>query len=146
MKIHIIAIGKCKKNSPEAELIGEYIKRSAWDIIIKEKDNSTQEEEAEFLISSIPQGAKVVVLDERGENLKSTELAHKVESWMLNGCSDICFLIGGADGHLESTRRCADMVLSFGKLTLPHMLMRVVLTEQIYRMQTIINGHPYHRE
>lgn len=146
MKVHIIAIGKCKKGSPEAELINEYVKRSGWDIIVKEKDNSTQEAEAEFLVSSIPQGAKVIVLDERGENIKSLDLAHKIENWMLNGCSDICFLIGGADGHLESTRRRADMVLSFGKLTLPHMLMRAVLTEQIYRVQTIINGHPYHRE
>ena len=146
MKVHILAIGKCKKNSPEAMLIAEYVKRSAWNIIIKEKDNSNQVDEAEFLIASIPHGAKVVVLDERGENIKSTELAHKLENWMSAGCSDICFLIGGADGHIESTRKRADMVLSFGKLTLPHMLMRAVLTEQIYRVQTIISGHPYHRE
>jgi 23S rRNA (pseudouridine1915-N3)-methyltransferase len=90
--------------------------------------------------------AKVIVLDERGENLKSQELAKKIEGWQLNGCSEICFLIGGADGHLEQTRNKANLVLSFGKLTLPHILMRAVLTEQIYRIQTIINGHPYHRE
>ena len=89
MKVHIIAIGKCKKNSPEAQIIDEYVKRSGWDIVIKEKDNATQEEEAKFLQSSIPQGAKVVVLDERGENIKSLELAHRIENWMLNGCSDI---------------------------------------------------------
>ena len=146
MKITILAIGKCKKNSPEAAIIAEYIKRSGWDIIIKEKDNSTQEDEAKFLQSSIPHGSKVIVLDERGENLKSTELAHKIENWLNNGTSEICFLIGGADGHLQSTRELADLLLSFGKLTLPHMLMRAVLCEQIYRIQTIINGHPYHRE
>ena len=146
MKVHIIAIGKCKKNSPEAQIIDEYVKRSNWDIVIKEKDNTSQEEEAKFLQSSIPQGAKVVVLDERGENIKSVELAQRVENWMLNGCSDICFLIGGADGHLQETRNKADLLLSFGKLTLPHMLMRAVLSEQIYRIQTIINHHPYHRE
>lgn len=146
MKVVIAAIGKCKKGSPERELINEYVKRSSWDIVIKEQDNSNQIDEAKFLISSIPAGAKVVVLDERGENMKSLELAAKVENWMLNGCSDICFLIGGADGHLPSTRERADLVLSFGKLTLPHMLMRAVLSEQIYRMQTIINHHPYHRE
>ena len=97
-------------------------------------------------LSSIPYGAKVVVLDERGENLKSTELAKKISDWQINGVSDICFLIGGADGHIETTRKRADLLLSFGKLTLPHMLMRAVLSEQIYRLQTIISGHPYHRE
>ncbi len=146
MKVTIIAIGKCKKNSPEAAIINEYAKRSSWDIIIKEKDNSNQEDEAKFLQASIPHNAKVIVLDERGENLKSLELANKIKNWQLNGCSEICFLIGGADGHLQSTRDKADLILSFGKMTLPHMLMRAVLCEQIYRQQTIISGHPYHRE
>ena len=146
MKATIIAIGKCRKNSPEKQLIDEYIKRSGWEVTIKEHDNATQEEEAKFLLSSIPAGAKAVVLDERGENMKSLELAAKAEKWMLDGCSEICFLIGGADGHLPSTRERADLLLSFGRLTLPHMLMRAVLAEQIYRIQTIINHHPYHRE
>lgn len=145
MKATILVIGKCKKGSPEAEIIAEYVKRSNWDIVIKEKDNSTQEDEAKFLQDSIPSGAKVVVLDERGVNISSLELAAKIEGWMNNGCSEICFLIGGADGHLQSTRDKADLILSFGKLTLPHILMRAVLTEQIYRIQTIINHHPYHR-
>ena len=146
MKATIIAIGKCKKNSPEAAIINEYVKRSGWQLTIKEKDNSTQKDEAEFLQSSIPHGAKVIVLDERGENLKSTELAAKIAAWQLTGTSEICFLIGGADGHLQSTRDRADLILAFGRLTMPHMLMRAVLTEQIYRIQTIIAGHPYHRE
>ena len=85
-------------------------------------------------------------MDERGENMKSLELAAKIENWQTNGVSEICFLIGGADGHLQSTRDKADLLLSFGKLTLPHMLMRAVLAEQIYRVQTIIAHHPYHRE
>lgn len=145
MKATIIAIGKCKKGSPEAEIIAEYIKRSGWEMAVKEKDNSTQEDEAKFLQSAIPHGAKVVVLDERGVNISSLDLAAKVEGWLNAGCSEICFLIGGADGHLQSTRDKADLILSFGKLTLPHMLMRAVLAEQIYRLQTIINHHPYHR-
>lgn len=145
MKAVILAIGKCKHGSPEANIIAEYVKRSGWEMIIKEKDNSTQEEEAKFLQSNIPSNAKVIVLDERGCNISSVELAHKCENWILNGCSEICFLIGGADGHLQSTRDKADLILSFGKLTLPHMLMRAVLSEQIYRIQTIIAHHPYHR-
>ncbi len=146
MKINIIAIGKCKKNSPEHEIIEEYIKRSSWQINIKEKDNSNQKDEAAFLTTSISDNAKIIVLDERGQNLKSTELAKIIENWQINGTSEICFLIGGADGHLQSTRDKADLILSFGKLTLPHMLMRAVLAEQIYRIQTIIAKHPYHRE
>lgn len=146
MKVVIAAIGKCRKNSPEAQLVAEYVKRSGWEVVIKEKDNATQEEEAKFLQECVSHGAKVIVLDERGETMKSTELAGKIEKWMSNGCSEICFIIGGADGHLQSTRDKADLLLSFGKLTLPHMLMRAVLAEQIYRMQTIINHHPYHRE
>ena len=146
MKINIIAIGKCKKNSPEHQIIEEYTKRSSWQINIKEKDNSNQADEAEFLTSSIKNGTKIIVLDERGQNLKSTELASIVENWQINGTSEICFLIGGADGHIQSTRDKADLILSFGKLTLPHMLMRAVLSEQIYRIQTIIAKHPYHRE
>lgn len=146
MKATIIAIGKCKKNSPEAQLIEEYVKRSHWQVVVKEKDNSNQKEEADFLISTVSPSAKVIVLDERGENIKSTELAQRIADWQLAGVSEICFLIGGADGHLQSTRDKADLVLSFGKLTLPHMLMRAVLAEQIYRIQTIIAGHPYHRE
>ena len=145
MKATILAIGKCTRGSPEAEIIGEYVKRSSWDVMIKEKDNANQEDEARFLQDNIPPAAKVIVLDERGANMSSLDLAAKIEGWMLNGCSEVCFLIGGADGHLPSTRDKADLLLSFGKLTLPHMLMRAVLAEQIYRVQTIISHHPYHR-
>lgn len=146
MKVTILAIGKCKAKSPEAEIIAEYVKRCSWKVTVKEQDNSTQEQEAKFLQEHIPAGAKVIVLDERGENLKSLELAEKIKNWQLNGISEICFLIGGADGHLPSTRDKADLLLSFGRLTLPHMLMRAVLSEQIYRLEKIIEGHPYHRE
>lgn len=146
MKATIIAIGKCKKNSPEMEIISEYIKRSQWQISIKEKDNSNPKDEADFLLSSIPPKSKVIVLDEKGINISSKELAQMIQDWQSTGTSEICFLIGGADGHLPSVRQRADLLLSFGKLTLPHMLIRAVLSEQIYRIQTIISGHPYHRE
>ncbi|MCM1323878.1 MAG: 23S rRNA (pseudouridine(1915)-N(3))-methyltransferase RlmH [Acetobacter sp.] len=145
MKITLGVIGKCKPTSPEGEIIKRYQERLKWQLNIKEKDNSTQEEEAKFLQSCINPQAKVVVLDERGKNMTSPELANIIESWMTDGTSEICFLIGGADGHLEETRQKADLILSFGKLTLPHILMRAVLCEQIYRSETIINHHPYHR-
>lgn len=144
MKIQILAIGKCKKGSPEDMLIKEYQKRLSWELSVIEKENDLKEKEAEFLLSHIPSGAKVVVLDERGENMSSPDLAQKLENWRLNGVSKICFLIGGADGHTDEVRKRADLILSFGKLTFPHMLIRAVLAEQIYRAQTILNGHPYH--
>lgn len=145
MKITLGVIGKCKPSSPEAEIIKRYQERLKWELKIKEKDNSSQQEEAKFLASAIPTGSKVIVLDERGKNMTSPELAKIVENWMQQGCSELCFLIGGAEGHLEETRQKADLVLSFGKLTLPHILMRAVLAEQIYRLETIINHHPYHK-
>lgn len=145
MKITLGVIGKCKSNSPEAEIIKRYQERMKWSLNIKEKDNSNQENEAKFLQSCINANAKVVVLDERGKNMTSPEFAETIEDWMNSGTSEICFLIGGADGHLEQTRKKADLILSFGKLTLPHILMRAVLCEQIYRAETIINHHPYHR-
>ena len=145
MKITLGVIGKCKETSPEGEIIKRYKERMKWSLNIKEKDNTTQEEEAKFLQSCIAPNAKTIVLDERGKNITSPELAAIVENWMTAGTSEICFLIGGADGHLEETRNKADLILSFGKLTLPHILMRAVLAEQIYRVETIISHHPYHR-
>lgn len=145
MKVTLGVIGKCKTSSPEGEIIQRYQERMKWKLVIKEQDNSTQEEEAKFLQSCINSGAKTIVLDERGENMSSPQLAKIIDNWITNGASEICFLIGGADGHLEETRQKADLVLSFGKLTLPHILMRAVLAEQIYRIETIIAGHPYHR-
>jgi len=145
MKITLGVIGKCKKGSPEDEIIKRYQERLKWDLQIKEKDNSTKAEEAKFLQSCINPNAKVIVLDERGKNMTSTELSDTIAGWMNEGTSEICFLIGGADGHLETTRKKADLVLSFGKLTFPHILMRAILAEQIYRVETIISGHPYHR-
>jgi len=146
MKIYILAIGKCKHGSPEEELIKEYQKRLSWELIIREKDNDTKEKEADFLLKNIVGGAKIVVLDERGENISSLDFAKRIGDWQLDGVSDICFLIGGADGHTEEVRKKADLILSFGKLTMPHMLIRAVLIEQIYRAQTILSGHPYHRQ
>ena len=145
MKITLGVIGKCKSTSPEGEIIKRYQERIKWDLNIKEKDNATQTEEAKFLQSCIAPAAKVVVLDERGKNMTSPEFAAILENWIDSGAPEICFLIGGADGHLEETRQKADLILSFGKMTFPHILMRAVLTEQIYRAQTIISGHPYHR-
>ncbi len=137
MKISIYAISKMKKDSPEMAIINEYAKRMSWNFEIKEFETPP---------TQMPKGAKIIALDERGDNLSSVQLANKIDTVITNGCSHIVFLIGGADGHKQEVRDKADMLLAFGKMTLPHMLMRAVLVEQIYRAQTIIAKHPYHRE
>jgi len=153
MKVQISAVGKAKGNGPEKSLFEHYIKRLKWAFSLKEveekKNLSTpqrMENEAELLLQTIPHGAKIIVLDERGKGLSSVELAEKISSWQDDGVSDLVFAIGGADGHHDKIRDKADLLLAFGKLTWPHMLVRAMLAEQIYRVQTIIEGHPYHRE
>lgn len=153
MKIYICAIGKLKKNSPEQDLINNYISKTRWPIEIKEfeekKSLNTEElkiAESDLLMKSVPHDAKLIVLDETGETLSSRELAKKIGQWQDNGIGSVAFLIGGANGHAQHLKKQADLKLSFGRMTLPHMLMRVVLTEQIYRIKTILDGHPYHKD
>ena len=87
-----------------------------------------------------------VVLDERGQSLSSMELAKKLESWRDGGKREARFLIGAADGHDEEQRRAADLLLSFGPSTWPHLLVRAMLAEQLFRATSILANHPYHRE
>ncbi len=153
MHIILSAIGKLKKNTPEYELITEYTKRTKWPIEIKEYEEkkalsgeALKNAEADLLLSNIPEKAKLVVLDEHGETLSSREFAEKLRTWQNNGSDTLAFLIGGADGHGQKVKDKANLTLSFGRMTLPHFLMRVVLVEQIYRAKTILDGHPYHRD
>ena len=105
-----------------------------------------QNAESELLLKHIPRNSKVVVLDEKGQNLSSRQFASKLIEWRDNSTKDVALLIGGADGHTDDVRKKADLILSFGKMTLPHLLMRAVLCEQLYRAYTISIGHPYHRD
>lgn len=153
MQILISAIGKMKKKSPEEALMNEYIQKTRWPITVKEQEEKRALEgdqlksaESELLLSSVPDGAKIIALDEGGELLSSRELADKIREWQDQGISNIVFLIGGANGHADSVKKRADLKLSFGRMTLPHMLARVVLAEQIYRIKSILDNHPYHRD
>ncbi len=101
--------------------------------------------EAEKLLAAVPPGAKIVALDERGKSLTSAEFAAALGTWRDQGAPAVAFLIGGADGHDDGIRRKADLVLNLGTLTWPHMLVRGLIAEQIYRAQCILDGHPYHR-
>lgn len=93
-----------------------------------------------------PPQCVIVVLDERGEQLGSGELAKRLEAWRDAGTREARFLIGAADGHSTEDRASANLLLSFGRLTWPHMLVRAMLAEQLWRATSIIAGHPYHRE
>lgn len=146
MKIRIIAVGRLKA-SPLLDVCAEYIKRMNWQVSIKEIDApkaSTSAQEAPLILKAIPERALVVALDERGETLTSPEFAQKISKWG-QAAPELVFLIGGADGFDNAVRERAKYLLSFGKQTWPHMLVRVMLLEQVYRAQQIIAGHPYHR-
>ena len=97
-------------------------------------------------IAELPSNSVSIVLDERGAALSSVELANKLEGWRDGGRREARFLIGAADGHDEEQRHNADLLLSFGSATWPHLLVRAMLAEQLYRATSILANHPYHRE
>ena len=103
------------------------------------------EPEARRITAAIPTDAYRVVLDERGRDSSTRELASRLEKWQMEG-RDVAFIIGGADGLHESVAREADWVWSLSRLTLPHALVRVVVAEQLYRAHSILKNHPYHRD
>ena len=148
MKIRVLAVGKLK-NSPLLDQFDEYVKRMNWKTTFKEIDTpkgATSAQEEPFILKHLKPDDFLVVLDERGETLSSPEFAKKIANWGQRASgNEITFLIGGADGLTDSIRKQSKFLLSFGKQTWPHMLVRVMLMEQIYRAQQIIAGHPYHR-
>jgi len=149
MKYIISAIGKTK-NQHEDLITDKYLKRIK-NIQIKQyevKFNNEQkkiEEEGLKLINSTPPNGKLVLLDEQGENLTSLELAEIILSWRDNNISYINFAIGGAFGNGDEIKKRATKILAFGKLTWPHQMVKMMIAEQIYRIETIIQGHPYHK-
>jgi len=139
MLLHIVARGKIGRSS-ERELTDRYLKRIAWPTRMTELPDrgGTMPESASNCVT--------VVLDERGSALSSTELAGRLEKWRDSGRREARFLIGAADGHEAPLRESADLLLSFGPATWPHLLVRAMLAEQLYRATAILAGHPYHRE
>ena len=139
MLLHIIARGKIGR-SPEAELTDRYLKRINWPTKVTELPDKGG------LLPDAASNAVTVVLDERGKALSSMELAKKLEGWRDTGRRETRFLLGAADGHGEELRGKADLLLSFGPATWPHMLARAMLAEQLFRATSILANHPYHRE
>jgi 23S rRNA (pseudouridine1915-N3)-methyltransferase len=112
---------------------------------VEDKKNAGMAAEAELLARAVPSGAVLVTLDERGKLLTSPEFATQLARWRDAGRQDVAFVIGGADGIDPSLRAKADFSISFGQMVWPHMLVRVMLAEQLYRAANILSGGPYHR-
>jgi 23S rRNA (pseudouridine1915-N3)-methyltransferase len=112
---------------------------------VEDKRGGGMATEAELLSRAVPAGAVLVCLDERGRVMTSPAFAAQMAAWRDGGRQDVAFVIGGADGLAPDFRARADMAISFGSMVWPHMLVRVMLTEQLYRAATILAGSPYHR-
>ncbi|MEM8978369.1 MAG: 23S rRNA (pseudouridine(1915)-N(3))-methyltransferase RlmH [Pseudomonadota bacterium] len=156
MRIQILAVGRLR-NGPEKALIDDYITRfdrtgralglGPLNVIeVEDRKNQGQKAEADLLVKSTPAGAYRIILDERGKSLSSPKFAKAIAQRRDQGVGDLSFWIGGADGHLPHMRDQADEALSFGQMVWPHMLARVMLTEQLYRTASILAGSPYHRD
>lgn len=138
MLLHVIARGKIGR-SPEAELVARYEKRIAWPVRLTElPENGGRVAEPQTPF-------RTVLLDEKGRDLASEELAIRLEKWRDGGIRECRFVIGAADGHSEEERAGADLLLAFGRATWPHLMVRAMLMEQLFRATSILAGHPYHR-
>ena len=151
MRFHIIAVGRLKSGPHEA-LARHYAERLTIPLVIREVDEkrplpaaALKEREAALLLGAAPERASIVALDERGKTLASDALAQQIARWRDAGTADLAFLIGGAEGLAPAVIERADLVLSLGAMTWPHLLVRGMLLEQLYRAQQILAGHPYHR-
>tara|TARA_R110000868_G_scaffold14669_1_gene67884 strand:- start:5620 stop:6075 length:456 start_codon:yes stop_codon:yes gene_type:complete len=151
VRVTICAVGRLKAGA-ERDLIEKYAKRIQWPLDIVEIEErrklspaELKSRECDLITAALPDRALRIALDERGHTLASSAFAEKLGGWRDQG-RDIAFLIGGAGGLAPALRDSANMTLSFGKATWPHMLARVMLVEQIYRAQEILAGNPYHRE
>lgn len=151
MRVHLIAVGRAKAG-PEKDLFEHYAARLVPPPSLREVEErrplpppDRTAREGELLLAALPAGATVVVLDERGPSLASAAFAARLAGWRDAGVADLAFLVGGADGHSDPVRRRADLLLSLGPMTWPHMMVRGMLMEQVYRAQCILGNHPYHR-
>ena len=155
MRVHLCAVGRLR-SGPERDLIADYTQRfdrtgralslgPLTEHEVEDKKNAGMAAEAELLVRAVPSGAVLVTLDERGKLLTSPDFATQLARWRDAGRQDVAFVIGGADGIDPSLRAKADFSISFGQMVWPHMLVRVMLAEQLYRAANILSGGPYHR-
>lgn len=145
MAVTVHAIGRLKRG-PETELVERYTKRlKRLKTTVRElPERASKDQEGEALLASIPASAFVLALDEHGKDLPSVKFARLLGDQLDQG-RDLAFVIGGADGLSDAVKQRADILLRFGRMTWPHQIVRGLLFEQIYRAETILLGHPYHR-
>ena len=159
MRIGLFAVGRLKAG-PEKDLAARYLDRFAkagpaigielsrvMEVAESRASNAEtrKREEAAMLEKALPEGAILVLLDERGKALDSENFATLIGQYRDNGKRDMLIAIGGADGLDPALHDRADVVICLGKMTWPHQLVRILIAEQLYRIVTILSGHPYHR-
>ena len=149
---YVLAAAGRARPGPEQELFSLYRRRLSGALVGREIEvkkplpaEEKKKREGVLLLEEIPDGAFVAVLDERGASLSSEAFAEIIKKNRDAGRGSLVFLIGGADGHGQFVRDRADCLIGLGKMTWPHMLVRVLLVEQLYRSECILAGHPYHR-
>jgi len=140
VRLHIVAHGRIGRG-PEAALVDRYLARIAWPVALTELSDAGAGK-----IPDAPTPAVTVLLDERGPALSSRSLADRLARWRDDGMREARFVIGPADGHGDAARAAATLLLSFGPATWPHLLVRAMLAEQLYRATSLLAGHPYHRD
>lgn len=146
LKITVIAVGKLKERFWR-DACAEYAKRleGYCKLTVREVPDSNMAQEAGLILEALPEHAPVIVLDIQGKATSSEQLSHLIEERTVNGVSHLVFVIGGSDGLAPEVKERAGLRLSFGPITLPHNLARVVLLEQLYRAFKIMRGEPYHK-
>ena len=155
MKVHLCVVGRLRAG-PEKTLIDDYLTRFQRSgrvlglgpvnlVEVEDKKNLGMKAEADLLRRAIPTGSSLCVLDERGKQLASPDFAANIARFRDDGAQNLTFVIGGADGLDPSLHAEANLSLSFGKMVWPHMIARLMLSEQLYRAATILSGTPYHR-
>ena len=150
MQLFIIAVGKAR-GSAEHRLAEEWLRRLPDGGSIREVESKIRvgakriDDEGRRLLKAMPDGAAIAILDPRGKDHSSEDLAALIGAWRDSGYGSAAFAIGGADGHATHVRQKAFCTISFGRATWPHMLCRAMLAEQLYRASMILAGHPYHR-
>lgn len=155
MKLHVCAVGRLR-SGPAREMVDDYTQRfdrtgralslgPLAEHEVEDKKNAGMAAEGAILARAVPAGAVLVTLDERGRVMTSPEFAALLAGWRDAGRQDVAFVIGGADGIDPDLRARADASISFGAMVWPHMLVRVMLAEQLYRAAGILAGSPYHR-
>jgi 23S rRNA (pseudouridine1915-N3)-methyltransferase len=149
MKIVVATIGR-GRGDPEQSIFDAYCRRLPWSVDLRESPAGGSKAggpggEAAALLKGIPSEAFVIALDGTGEALTSEAFATLLARVRERGTRTVAFLIGGADGHGKAALERADMMLSLGRMTWPHLLVRAMLAEQLWRAASILAGHPYHR-